>query len=224
MSKDCCSHEVGHNHDITLDPNDKTFKKILWIALILNLGMFFLEVIFGLLSQSLSLRADAIDFLGDGLNYFATLFILNSAIQTKAKLSITKAIFMLVFGLWVLGEAVYRFFGEQVPDAFTMSWVGILALLVNATVALLLFKFKEGDSNMRSVWLCSRNDALGNLAVVLASGGVYWWGRQWPDLIVALFMAGLALSAAFQILRIAKTELKTGMKIVGASGHDHHNH
>lgn len=224
MSIECCSHDVGHNHDITFDPNDKTFKKILWIALILNLSMFFLEVIFGLLSQSLSLRADAIDFLGDCLNYFATLFILNSAIQTKAKLSITKAIFMLAFGLWVLGEAVYRFLGDQVPDAFTMSWVGILALVVNATVAILLFKFKEGDSNMRSVWLCSRNDALGNLAVVLASGGVYWWGKQWPDLIVALFMAGLAISAAFQILKIAKSELKTGMKIVGPSGHDHHNH
>ena len=214
-----CSHD--HNHTIDFDPKNAGFKRVLWIALILNLGMFFVEVIYGVLSHSLSLRADAIDFLGDSANYFVTLFILNSAIQTKAKVSIAKASFMLLFGLWVLAEAGFRFFSNQVPDSFTMSWVGILALAVNALVAVLLFKFKDGDSNMQSIWLCSRNDAIGNLAVILASGGVFALSSKWPDLVVAISMAGLAIHSALQILRSAKNELTHGHHKGKSHSHEH---
>ncbi len=219
--KDCCSHD--HTHDLQFDPKNTAFKKVLWIALFLNLGMFLVEVIYGVLSHSLSLRADAIDFLGDGTNYFVTLFVLNSVLSTKAKVSMGKAIFMIVFGGWILVEAVMRFTSHQVPDSFTMSWVGVLALAVNGLCAFLLFKFKDGDSNMQSVWLCSRNDAIGNVAVIVASAGVYWWGTQWPDLIVAVFMAVLALQSGLQIVRSARNELTHGHHEGKSGGHEH-NH
>ncbi|MBC7430389.1 MAG: cation transporter [Bacteriovorax sp.] len=220
---DCCSHD--HSDDLEFDPSNKAFKRVLWISLILNFGMFFVEVIYGVLSNSLSLRADAIDFLGDGANYFVTLFILNSALKTKAKFSSAKAIFMLVFGAWILVEAVMRFFSHSVPNSFTMSWVGAMALAVNGLCAFLLFKFKDGDSNMQSVWLCSRNDAIGNVAVIVASGGVYWWGTQWPDLVVAIFMASLAVHSGAQILRSARNELTHGHHKGKSHGHvNKHDH
>ncbi len=203
--KECCSHD--HSHDLKFDPKNIAFKKVLWIALILNLSMFFVEVIFGVLSHSLSLRADAIDFLGDSASYFISLFVINSAVTTKAKVSMGKALFMIVFGGWILVEAAMRFFSHQVPESFTMSWVGAMALIVNGICAYLLFKFKDGDSNMQSVWLCSRNDAIGNLGVMLASLGVFWWGTQWPDLVVAILMASLAVQSGFQVLRSARNEL-----------------
>jgi cation diffusion facilitator family transporter len=227
MSENCC-HD--HSHDLKFDPNNIAFKRVLWLALILNLSMFFIEVFFGVLSQSLALRADAIDFLGDALNYFVTLFLIDKSLKAKSTVSITKAIFMLTFAFWVLGEAIYRFFQDELPDAFTMSWVGGLALAVNAVVAFMLFKYKDGDSNMQSVWLCSRNDALGNLAIIIASAGVYWWGTKWPDLIVALVMATLAVTAAIQILKLAFNERKTAEPIFKKkkehqcnSHHDHHH-
>ena len=236
---DSCSHDHGighhdHNHTIDYDPNNTAFKRVLWISLILNFGMFFVEVIYGVLAGSLSLRADAIDFLGDGINYFVTLFILNSAIKTKAKVSLTKAVFMIVFGVWILVEAGMRFFSNQVPESFIMSWVGFAALFVNAFCVLLLYKFKDGDSNMQSIWLCSRNDAIGNVAVIGAAGLVYMLGTQWPDLVVAIFMAALAVHSGLQIIRSARNELThghhTGKPALkehkhGAScNHDHGHH
>lgn len=226
MSASCCG--PSHDHDLKFSENNTAFKRVLWIALILNLGMFFVEIIFGVLSHSLSLRADAIDFLGDSLNYFATLFVITAALKTKASVSLAKAVFMLGFGIWVLVEATMRFYSAQVPDSFTMSWVGVLALVVNGLVAYLLFKYKDGDSNMQSVWLCSRNDAIGNLAVIVASAGVYWWGTQWPDLIVAIFMATLAVTSGYQVIKAARNELIHGHH-KGADGkddtkNDHHGH
>ena len=203
MSASCCGPTIKINEV------NKNFKKILWIALVLNFGMFILENFQGLLSHSLSLRADAIDFLGDSANYFVTLFVLSAAVRTKATVSLTKALFMFGFGIWVLIEAIIRFNSNTVPDSFTMSWVGVLALVVNAVVALLLYKFRDGDSNMQSVWLCSRNDAIGNIAVVLASVGVYYYSSKWPDLIVALFMASLSVSASFKVLVLVKKEFKS---------------
>ena len=215
------SAHCSHDHHIEYNPENTAFKRVLWISLILNFGMFFVEVIYGVLSHSLSLRADAIDFLGDGTNYFVTLFILNAAIQTKARVSLLKAIFMLVFGFWVLTEAVMRFFSPEVPNPITMSWVGVAALLVNVLCALLLFKFRDGDSNMQSIWLCSRNDAIGNLAVILASGGVYLLHSKWPDLVVASFMATLAVHSAFLIIRSARNELTHGHHKGKSHGHKH---
>ena len=199
-----------HSHTIDYDPENTAFKRVLWISLILNFGMFFVELIYGVLAGSLSLRADAIDFLGDGTNYFVTLFILNSALKTKAKVSMGKAVFMIGFGTWILIEAGLRFFSHEVPEPNIMSWVGVAALIINAFCALLLYKFRDGDSNMQSIWLCSRNDAIGNVAVIGAAGLVYWLGAQWPDLVVAIFIAALAVHSGFQIIRSARNELTHG--------------
>lgn len=203
MSASCCGH------DFKINEVNKNFKKVLWISLILNFAMFILENFQGMISHSLSLRADAIDFLGDSANYFVTLFVLSAALRTKATVSLTKALFMLGFGVWVLVEAIIRFNSDTIPNSFTMSWVGLLALVVNAVVALLLYRYRDGDSNMQSVWLCSRNDAIGNIAVVLASIGVFYYSSKWPDLIVALFMASLSVSASFKILVIVKKEFES---------------
>jgi Co/Zn/Cd efflux system component len=204
MSASCCGPK-----NINIKEVNKSFKTVLWVALILNFAMFLLENFQGLLSHSLSLRADAIDFLGDSANYFVTLFVLTSTVKTKATVSLTKAIFMFGFGLWVLVEAIVRFNSENIPNSFTMSWVGILALAVNGIVAFLLYRFRDGDSNMQSVWLCSRNDAIGNIAVVMASAGVYFYASKWPDLFVALFMAILSVSASLNVLVLVKNEFES---------------
>jgi Co/Zn/Cd efflux system component len=153
------------------------------------------------------LKADAIDFLGDSANYFMTLFVLNSIIQTRAKVSLLKAAFMFSFGLWILTEAIIRFTSKELPNFITMSWIGLLALVVNAFVAFLLYKFRNGDSNMQSVWLCSRNDAIGNIAVIFASAGVFYLSSKWPDLIVAIFMAALSVNSSYKVLKLASAEL-----------------
>lgn len=204
MSAHCC----GNGLEIKINEVNKNFKRVLWIALVLNFSMFILENFHGLLSQSLSLRADAIDFLGDSANYFITLFVLSSAIRMRAMVSLLKAVFMFGFGVWVLVEAIIRFSGDALPNSFTMTWVGLLALVVNGSVAFLLYRFRDGDSNMQSVWLCSRNDAIGNVAVVLASAGVYFFSSKWPDLLVAIFMASLSVSAALKILVVVRKELQ----------------
>lgn len=204
MSASCCGPK-----NINIKEVNKSFKTVLWFALVLNFSMFILENFQGIFSQSLSLRADAIDFLGDSANYFVTLFVLTSTVKTKATVSLTKAIFMFGFGLWVLVEAVIRFNNDTIPNSFTMSWVGILALAVNGIVAFLLYRFRDGDSNMQSVWLCSRNDAIGNIAVVMASAGVYFYASKWPDLVVAVFMAVLSVSASLKVLVLVKKEFET---------------
>lgn len=229
---DSCAHD--HSHSIEYSSANRAFKRVLWISFILNFGMFFVEMIYGVLASSLSLRADAIDFLGDAVNYFITIFILNSALQTKAKVSLAKACFMIGFGVWILVEASMRFFSNEMPIPQIMSWVGIAALLVNAFCVFLLYQFRGGDSNMQSIWLCSRNDAIGNIAVVGAAGLVYWLGSQWPDLVVAIFMAGLALHSGLQIIRAARNELTHGHhagkskmsehKHGASCKHDHGNH
>jgi len=203
MGKHCCEHKIEN-----LD-NHSSFKKVLYFALAINLSMFILEVAQSISAKSLSLKADAIDFLGDSLNYAISLFVISASIQTRAKVSLFKALSMFVFGLWVIFEAIITFNSEQLPNSFTMSWVGILALISNAVVAMVLYKFRTGDSNMQSVWLCSRNDALGNLAVVLASVGVYYWNSKWPDLLVASAMALLAIQASLTVFKAAMSELKS---------------
>lgn len=203
MSAHCC------NHEIKVDQKDNRFRNALYIALILNFSMFLLEIIQGISSASLSLKADAIDFLGDSLNYFISLFVIGSALHRRAKVSLFKATSMLIIGLWVLFEALITFNNKTVPDSFTMSWVGVLALIINVFVAIILYRFRNGDSNMQSVWLCSRNDAIGNIAVVLASGGVYYLNSKWPDLIVASIMAILSVSASLTVFKAAKKELAT---------------
>lgn len=208
MGAHCCNHESGPRHD------DGRYRRILWIALLVNLAMFLVEIGAGLKAGSVSLLADSLDFLGDAANYGISLWVLGMALTWRARAAQFKALSMLVFGLGVLGAALWQAWQGGVPSAPTMGLVGSLALLANLGVAVLLYAYREGDSNMRSVWLCTRNDALGNLAVLAAALGVFGTGSAWPDLIVAGIMASLAVHAAITVLRHADGELKNG-------GHEH---
>jgi len=183
------------------------YRTILWIALAVNLGMFAVEIAAGARAGSTSLLADSLDFLGDAGNYAISLWVLGLGIIARARASLFKALCMLAFALGVLSMALWQAFTDQLPDAQTMGAVGLLALLANLGVAALLYAYREGDSNMRSVWLCTRNDALGNIAVLLAALGVFGTGSAWPDLLVASGMASLALTSAYQIMLQARREL-----------------
>ncbi|WP_296216489.1 cation transporter [Pseudomonas sp. UBA2684] len=199
MGTHCCNQPAAAS---------QRYRKILWIALLVNLGMFAVEIIAGLGARSVSLLADSLDFLGDAANYGISLWVLGMGLALRAKASLLKAASMLVFGIGVLAVAIWHWLTAQVPDAPTMGVVGSLALLANLGVAALLYAYRQGDSNMRSVWLCTRNDALGNLAVLLAALGVFGTGSAWPDLLVASIMASLAISAAYQVMVQARAELQ----------------
>jgi Co/Zn/Cd efflux system component len=205
MSGHSCEHETPAPHQIA---NLGRYRKVLWIALGVNLAMFLVEITAGLASQSLSLQADAIDFAGDALNYGVSLAILNSALSWRSYAAIGKAISMMAFGLIILGQALWAVWRGSVPDAAAMGAVATLALVANVGVAWMLYAFREGDANMRSVWLCSRNDAIGNLAVIAAAVGVFGTSRAWPDLAVASLMAALALSSGWTVLRQARHEMR----------------
>jgi Co/Zn/Cd efflux system component len=184
-----------------------TYKKVLWIALIVNLGMFIVEVASGLKAGSVSLLADSLDFFGDAANYAVSLFVLGMALSIRAKAALVKGATLGIFGVGVLAYTAYRLWTGEVPEPLTMGVVAVLALVANVAVALMLYKWREGDSNMRSVWLCSRNDAIGNVAVVAAAGLVAWTGSAWPDLVVAVLMATLGITAARTIIAQAWREL-----------------
>ncbi|MCJ0975445.1 cation diffusion facilitator family transporter [Pseudomonas sp. PS1] len=185
------------------------FRKALWVALVINLAMFGVEIVSGLRSGSVSLLADAIDFAGDAANYGISLVVLSMGLVWRARAALLKGVTMMAFGLFVLARAGWSLHAGVLPEPLTMGVIGALALLANVAVALMLYAFREGDSNMRSVWLCSRNDALGNIAVMAAAAGVFGTGSAWPDLGVALVMAGLALSAGYSVIRQARQELRT---------------
>lgn len=205
MGAHCCNHE---SREVAL--RSTRYRRILWIALAVNLLMFAVEIGAGLKTGSVSLLADSLDFLGDSANYAISLWVLGMALTWRARAAQLKAVSMLLFGLGVLGAALWHWWQGVVPSAPTMGVVGGLALLANVGVAALLYAYRDGDSNMRSVWLCTRNDALGNLAVLAAALGVFGTGSAWPDLIVASIMATLAITAAVQVLRQADGELKDG--------------
>lgn len=187
---------------------DPQYRRILVIALLVNLVMFIIEIMAGSAAGSSALLADALDFLGDAANYGISLYVLGHALVWRARASLLKGATMGVFGLWVLYSTVERLLAGQVPEASTMGIVGLLALLSNVGVALMLYRYRTGDSNMQSVWICSRNDAIGNIAVMCAAGGVWLTASAWPDVVVALGMAVLAISGATQIIRAALHELR----------------
>jgi Co/Zn/Cd efflux system component len=200
---DSCSHlqpAPGH-----LDPR---YRRVLWVALVLNAAMFVVEIAAGVRADSVSLLADAVDFFGDALNYGLALAVLGAALTWRARVAGLKGASMVLFGLWVLGLAAWNLWHGVVPEARTMGLVGALALVVNVAVAVMLYAFREGDANMRSVWLCTRNDAIGNLAVLAAALGVFGTGQGWPDLVVASIMGGLALGSGTTVLRQARRELQ----------------
>ena len=206
MGKSCCQ---------TPEPDDNAhnnprWRLILWIALIANATMFVVEIIAGVAADSRALQADALDFFGDAANYAISLGVAGLALSWRAKAALVKAATMLVFGLWVIGYAVYGFVAGSNPEPQTMGVIGALALVVNVIVALMLFGYREGDANMRSVWICSRNDAIGNIAVLGAALGVFGTGQAWPDLLVAAIMAGLAIWGSVEVFGQARKELAHG--------------
>jgi Co/Zn/Cd efflux system component len=187
---------------------DARFRRILWIALAANAAMFVIEAVAGALGDSLSLQADALDFLGDTANYAISLLVTGAALATRARASLIKSASMGAFGLWVLGSAIHRALTGSAPDPNVMGGVALLALAVNVAVAWLLFSYRQGDSNRQSIWLCSRNDAIANLAVIAAAVGVLGSRSHWPDLAVATGIAALQVSAAVQVVRLARSELR----------------
>ncbi|RYY99851.1 MAG: cation transporter [Comamonadaceae bacterium] len=197
----------GHDHSMPVGDAPPGYRRVLWIALVVNAAMFLLEIGAGAASGSVSLLADAIDFLGDAANYGLSLSVLAMGMAMRARAALVKAASMLLFGTAVLGRALWAALAGDTPEPVTMGAVGLLALAANVGVGVLLYAYREGDANMRSVWLCTRNDAIGNVAVLLAALGVLGTGTRWPDLAVAAVMGGLAVWAGVSVTRQALGEL-----------------
>jgi Co/Zn/Cd efflux system component len=195
-------------HPPTFDGTSLAYRRALWAVIAINAVMFVVEILTGALVGSQALKADALDFLGDALTYSISLWAISKSLNTRAYTAIFKGISLAAMGLWVMGSTFYEAFVLTVPKASVMGLVGFLALCANVVSVLLLMKYRDGDANVRSVWLCSRNDAIGNVAVMLAAGAVYFTTSAWPDLIVATAMAGLFLWSSIQIVRQALGELR----------------
>ncbi|WP_089172967.1 cation transporter [Bosea sp. AS-1] len=197
----CCSHGVP-----VFDGVDPRYKRVLWAVIGLNGAMFLFEMVAGRLAGSQALQADALDFLGDTVTYGLSLAVIGASLRTRASAALAKGLSLSLMGLWVFGSTAYRALILGVPSADIMGIVGFLALAANLASVGLLLPYKDGDANVRSVWLCSRNDAIGNIAVLFAALGVWGSATAWPDLIVAGIMAGVFLTSAVQILRQAWRE------------------
>ena len=204
MADQCCAGKSG-----ATALNDPKWRRILWIALLINGAMFLVEIVAGVAADSRALQADALDFLGDSANYAISLTVAGMAIAWRARAAMLKAATMLAFGLWILGSTIWGFIDGSAPHAETMGMIGVVALAANVAVALMLYRYRTGDANMRSVWICSRNDAIGNLAVMGAALGVFGTGQGWPDLLVAAIMAMLAIGGSAEVFRHARRDLAT---------------
>ena len=211
MSASCCDQPTDAHRG-----NDG-YRRVLWAVLAINAAMFAVEVAAGLAAGSASLQADALDFLGDAGNYAISLFVVGMALRYRALAALLKGATMGVFGLWVIAITVWHAWHGTLPEAFTMGAVGTAALLANAMSFGLLWAYRGGDANMRSAWICTRNDVLGNLAVLLAALGVFGTGSGWPDIVVAAIMAGLALQGAVLVLAQSWSELKTARSLQPAA-------
>jgi len=204
----CCEHDsCASTTDQKVDP---VWRRALWIALIVNGAMFAAEIIAGFAASSSALQADALDFFADAANYAISLGVAGMGLAVRSRTALFKGMTLLLLGAWVIGSAGWRAMtGGAVPEADVMGIVGFIALLANAGVALMLFRFRRGDADMRSVWICSRNDAIGNVAVILAAVGVFGTGTLWPDVIVAAIMATLSISGGWTIIRQAMMDLRS---------------
>ena len=217
MSAHCCGHNA------TFDGVSADYKRRLWAVIAINAAMFVVEIGAGALAGSQALQADALDFLADSLTYGISLLVIGAALRVRAYAALAKGLSLTAMGLWVLGSTAYHILILGVPRAEIMGVVGVMALAANVASVLILAKYKDGDANVRSVWLCSRNDAIGNIAVMLAALGVWQTATGWPDLIVAAIMAGLFLSSSFQVLRQSVREIRTGA-VSASAGHHAHEH
>jgi Co/Zn/Cd efflux system component len=203
MADDCCDHCATDAHRA-----DPRYRRVLWAVLAINAVMFAFEIGAGVAAGSASLQADALDFLGDASNYAISLFVVGMALRYRSIAAIIKGASMGLFGLWVLAVTAWHLLNGTVPGALTMGAVGTAALVANAVSFGLLWAFRDGDANMRSAWICTRNDVLGNLAVLVAALGVFGTGTGWPDIIVATVMVALGLQGAATVLRQAVGELR----------------
>lgn len=204
MSAHCHGHCHGEQDFTGADPR---YRRVLWLVVAINFAMFVVEIGAGAAADSRSLQADALDFLGDSLTYGLSLAVIAMAPVWRARAALLKGVSLLAMAAWVLGMTLYQFLGPGQPDAPTMGVVAVLALSANLASVLLLMRWADGDANVRSVWLCSRNDAIGNVAVLIAAAGVWGSATAWPDLLVAVGMAALFGWSATQILRQAWSEL-----------------
>ena len=195
-----CSHEPAPKK-----PNSK-FRTALWIALIINLAMFIVELIGGAYANSSALWADSLDFFGDAMNYAISLAVLGASLYWRATVALFKGLTMALFGFVIIGKSLYAYLQGIPPEAMTIGVIGVLALIANVIAAVVLYAFRDGDSNMQSVWLCSRNDAIGNVAVIFAAVGVFGTGSLIPDLVVAVIMATLGLTGGYQVIKNALQE------------------
>lgn len=215
----CCNHEA----DFTgLDP---IYKRILIIVMLINGIMFFVEMFAGVKANSQALQADALDFLGDTLTYGISFWAIGKSLTLRSNVALFKGFSLLLMAIYVLSSTLYKFWFIQTPDASMMGSIAILAFMANLVSVLLLMRYKDGDANIRSVWLCSRNDAIGNLVVLVAASGVWVTDSALPDLIVAAFLATLFLSSAKQIIQQANREKKQALKHKHDDKQNHqHNH
>ncbi|MCK1451907.1 cation transporter [Bradyrhizobium sp. 35] len=206
---DCCCAlpplNVGGNKK-----SDAAYRRVLWTVLAINAAMFAVEVVAGLAAGSASLQADSLDFLGDAANYAISLLVVGMTLRYRAGAALAKGATMGMFGLWVVATVIWHILHGTLPSAFAMGTVGAAALIANAASFGLLWAYRHGDANMRSAWICTRNDVLGNLAVLLAAVGVFGTGTGWPDIVVAAVMSLLAIQGAVVVVRQASRELRIG--------------
>uniref|UniRef100_UPI0030DAE839 cation transporter n=1 Tax=uncultured Sneathiella sp. TaxID=879315 RepID=UPI0030DAE839 len=188
----------------------------LWVVIGINASMFVVEMIAGSIAGSQALKADALDFFGDSLTYGISLFVLGMSVRVRTTAALLKGVSLALMGLWVFGSTAYQVLVLGLPSAPVMGAIGVLALAANLASVGVLLRYKDGDANVRSVWLCSRNDAIGNVAVMLAAGGVFVTGTAWPDLAVAGLMAGLFLWSSIQIIAQALKERQHTVETVAA--------
>lgn len=213
MTADCCGS------DVKFDGLSADYKRRLWLVIAINAAMFLIEMGAGALAGSQALKADALDFLGDSATYGISLAVIGASVRARCWAAIGKAASLSVMALWVLGVTVYHVLVVGVPRAEVMGAIGILALLANVGSVLVLMRYKDGDANVRSVWLCSRNDAIGNVAVMAAAVAVWLTQTRWPDLAVAALMAALFLYSSARILKQSVDEMREArMLIVGPAG------
>jgi Co/Zn/Cd efflux system component len=198
----CCDHACSAPR------TDNRYRRILWVALALNLAMFNVEIVASIVAGSVSLRADALDFLADAGNYAVALVVVGLALRWRARAALLKGGIMGVFGLWVAATTAHQAITATVPHAEIMGAIGLLALAVNLAVAGLLYRYRVADSQAMSVWLCTRNDCIANIAVIAAGVGVWASRTPWPDIVVAAIIAYLGLSSALRVIRRARSELR----------------
>jgi cation diffusion facilitator family transporter len=199
--------DCGCHADEERAGRDPAYRRALWIVVILNVGFGLGEILAGFVANSQALKADALDFLGDGSITFAGLLALNWSASTRSRVAMAQGLFLGLLGLWVIGMAIWRALNAVPPDAELMGGVGFGALAVNVIAAMILSRFREGDAQARAVWLFSRNDAINNVAVIAAAALVYWLNSAWPDIIVAAVIAVMFLASAWEIVRAARSEL-----------------